>query len=55
MTGAHALDKWKVPEVRRTMMTVVLVPSETSQHGWKIAALHNTEVMQLSMQDVEGH
>jgi len=54
MTGSHGTENWKVPEVRRTTMSMVLAPSKTAPHGWEIAALHNTEVVNVTMSDVDG-
>jgi uncharacterized protein (TIGR02246 family) len=54
MIGAKGLENWKVPEVRRTEMSLVLVPSVRSEHGWLIAALHNTEVVPVSMSQLDG-
>ncbi len=54
MIGAEGLENWKVAEVRRTQMSVVLVPAERSRYGWEITALHNTEVVPLSMSQLDG-
>ena len=54
MIGAKGLENWKVPEVRRTEMSLVLVPSARSEHGWSITALHNTEVVPVSMSQLDG-
>ena len=54
MIGAEGLENWKVADVRRTQMSVLLVPAERSRHGWEIAALHNTEVVPLSMSQLDG-
>ncbi|MEO5924767.1 MAG: SgcJ/EcaC family oxidoreductase [Bryobacteraceae bacterium] len=53
MTGAHGLENWQVPQVRTGKMSLVLTPAENSPSGWMIAALHNTEAVNISMADVK--
>ena len=46
MTGAEGLPGWNVPEVRRGMMTLVLVQDADR---WLIAAAHNTDTIPVAM------
>lgn len=54
MTGARGTENWKVPEVRHGKITMVLVPAETAEYGWLITDLQNTEVVPMSMAELDG-
>lgn len=44
MAGVESVPGWKVPEVRRGVMTYVLV---RRSEKWKIAAAHNADVVEV--------
>jgi uncharacterized protein (TIGR02246 family) len=53
MHGAEGLENWQVPEVRHGHMSLVLIANPKAEHGWLITALHNTEVVPVSMSDLD--
>lgn len=53
MLGAEGLENWKARDVRHGQMSLVLRPNPTAKHGWLITALHNTEVVPVSMSDLD--
>ena len=46
MTGAEGLPGWNVPELRKGMMSLVLV---RSGDRWRITAAHNTDAVPLEL------
>jgi len=53
MKGAHSLENLPMQQVRRGVMSLILRPAPKSEHGWLIANLHNTEVVNISMSDLK--
>jgi uncharacterized protein (TIGR02246 family) len=53
MLGAEGLENWQVPEVRHAQMSLILRANPNAEHGWLITALHNTEVLPVSMSDLD--
>jgi uncharacterized protein (TIGR02246 family) len=54
MTGAVGTENWQVPKVRHGVMTLVLVPAAEAEFGWLATSAHNTEVVPLSMSELDG-
>ena len=44
MTGVESVPGWNVPDIRRGVMTYVLL---RRGNAWKITAAHNTDVVEV--------